>query len=251
MKFLVEGVSFGYRSRQVLDGVDIDIDKGSVCALLGMNGAGKSTLLKCMNRILHPVAGTVYLGETNVLGLKGTDIAKRIGYVPQNGSGSALNVFEMVLLGRKPYIRFKASGEDCKLVEDIIIKLGLEKLADKKIGELSGGELQKTIIARALVQQPELLLLDEPTASLDLRNQIEVMSIIKNLSENDNVTVIVSMHDLNLALRFADKFVFLSGGTIAAAVNKSGITPEIIKDVYDIDVEVRYEKNIPYIVPVF
>jgi iron complex transport system ATP-binding protein len=161
-----------------------------------------------------------------------------------------MTVFDAVLLGRKPYIKWEASKKDLAIVEDILSMLGLSGYAFRYLNELSGGELQKVVLARALAQKPKLLLLDEPTSSLDLKNQIETMKNIKKVVEEQGISAVVTMHDINLALRFASKFLFLKNGEIYAAGGHEVITPENIEKVYSIPVRIDRFEDVTVVTPV-
>jgi len=245
----VEGIEFSYNSHPVLNNVSFEVNKGESLSILGNNGAGKTTLLKCINRILKPKKGTVFLEEKDLSKFSRQEIAQMIGYVPQRHDSSRFTVFDAVLLGRKPYIKWNISEKDLEIVQRVLEMLGLEHLALKYIDELSGGELQKVFIARALAQEPRILLLDEPTSNLDLKNQIEVMSIIKQIARENGISSIVVMHDINLALRFSDKFLLLKGNTIFAYGDINIITPENISYVYGIPVIVKRINDIPIVIP--
>lgn len=205
----VNGVEFNYSSKEVLSNIKFHLKKNEILAILGPNGVGKTTLLKCMNAILKPDKGTIMIEEEDVLKLEQIEIARRLGYVPQHCESAKLTAFDAILLGRMPHIKWNISTEDVMLVEAVIKRLKLEDLALRYIDELSGGELQKIGIARALAQNPKLLLLDEPTSSLDLKNQLNILDIIRDVVKKEDVSAIMTMHDLNLAFRYADKFLFL------------------------------------------
>ncbi|MGQ9615388.1 MAG: ABC transporter ATP-binding protein [Spirochaetota bacterium] len=245
----VEDIEFSYNSTPVLNGVTFEVIKGEVLAIIGPNGAGKSTLLKCMNGILKPKKGTVMVEETPLDLIGYLELARIMGYVPQNVTASFMTVFDTVLLGRKPYIRWEPDGKDLQIVEETLIVMGLEKKALTFTRELSGGELQKVMLARALVQRPKVLFLDEPTCNLDLKNQLEVMRIIKGIVRNKAITSIVVMHDINLALRFADRFLAMKDGIVYHQGNMDSITPEFLKDVYGINATVERFKDHTIIIP--
>lgn len=154
-----------------------------------------------------------------------------------------------MLLGRKPYIKWDVSRGDIELTEKVLKVMGLEDYSLRYINELSGGELQKVVIARALVQEPQILLLDEPTSDLDLKNQLEVMKIIKDVSSTRKIASVVVMHDINLALRYSDKFIILKDGQVFTTGGKEVITPEIIKETYGVDVHVTNYEGIPVVIP--
>lgn len=183
MILAVNGVEFSYSSRIILDKVGFSVQKGEFLSILGNNGAGKSTLLKTLNRILLPQKGSILLDNQEVSKLSRLAIALKMAYVSQHYESNRQTVFDAVLLGRKPHIKWEAAASDLALVQGVLAKTGLEEYALRYLDELSGGELQKVIIARALAQEPEVLLLDEPTSNLDLRNQIEVLRTIQTAAK--------------------------------------------------------------------
>ncbi|WP_292463413.1 ABC transporter ATP-binding protein [Methanolobus sp.] len=246
----VNGVEFQYRSKEVLTDIRFHLKKNEILAILGPNGVGKTTLLKCMNAILKPKSGTILVDKEDVLKLEQIDIARRMGYVPQRCECARLTAFDAILLGRMPHIKWNITTEDVMLVEATIRKLHLEELALRYIDELSGGELQKVGIARAIAQNPKLLLLDEPTSSLDLRNQLEILNIVRDVVRKENVSAVMTMHDLNLAFRYADKFLFLKNGTIFAAGSMGEITPQTIEEVYGVPVTIQNYMDVSVVIPV-
>ena len=249
MRLRVSDVCFSYPSRTVIEDASFAADKGEVIAILGPNGTGKSTLLKCINHILKPAGGNVMIDGDCIAELTMKERAKKIGYVEQNRTITHTTVFSAVLIGRRPYIRWDVSNKDMEIAEQSLHRLGMEDFVLRYLDELSGGELQKVVIARALAQEPQLLLMDEPTSSLDLKNQLEVLQIIRDITRERNITAIVAMHDLNLALRYADKYIFLSNKTIFAAGGKEVITPENIKAVYGVSVSLAEFENRQVIIP--
>jgi iron complex transport system ATP-binding protein len=244
----VDNIEFSYRNKIVLKNIKFKVKRGEVVSILGMNGAGKSTLLKCINRILKPKRGTILVDGFNLNRLDEKGVAKNIAYVPQNVTANNISVFDAVLLGRKPYIKWDVSNRDLEITGKILKLMNLEEYALRNANELSGGELQKVIIARALVQEPKILLLDEPANNLDLKNQMEVMKIIKDISKTQNIASMVVMHDLNLALRFSDKFIMLKDGIIHSEGSSEIINSKNIKDVYNVDAYVDHYKGIPVVV---
>jgi iron complex transport system ATP-binding protein len=216
---------------------------------MGPNGVGKSTLLKCMDLILKPTKGAVMVEGANLSKLSKQEIAQNIGYVSQRSDGSQMTVFDAVLLGRKPHIGLLAGERDYKIVDAALKRFDLEKMQLQKINEISGGELQKVCICRAVVQEPNILLLDEPTSSLDLHNQIEILKIIQSVTKGHQTATVLTMHDINLALRFADKFVFMKDGIIHDACDACDVTPEIIENIYNVKVSIEYFKGRPYVIP--
>ncbi|ABA90292.1 metal ABC transporter, ATP-binding protein [Syntrophotalea carbinolica DSM 2380] len=249
MKLTVANVDFSYNSHPVLSDVSFSLDRGQVMCVLGVNGAGKSTLLKCLNRILTPHRGSVLVDGDDLLRMSQNNVARRVGYVPQRHPETRLSVFEAVLMGRKPHIRWSLGAEDYALVEDIITQMGISDLAMRSVSDLSGGELQKVIIARALAQSPAVLLLDEPTSNLDLKNQLEVMELICRIVETQNLSAVVAIHDLNIALRFADRFVFLKEQSVHAVSTREDLDSEMIWQVYGVRVALREFAGHTVVVP--
>ncbi len=249
MNLEVTNLSFHYPSNQVLNDVKFSVNRSECVAVLGTNGVGKSTLLKCINRILRYQEGDVSMCGDNIHSLSRNELAKRVGYVSQSSNFSETTVFDAILLGRKPYIKWDVMDSDLKLVQGIMERLSLSQYAMRTVTHLSGGETQKVAIARALAQQPEILLFDEPTSNLDLKNQLEVIELIKSIVKENNVSAVVTMHDLNLALRFADKFIMMKGGRIYAAGGHEILTSENIKAVYDVDVAVEQYNEKLVIIP--
>jgi len=249
MILAVDGVEFSYSSRPVLRNIKFEVERGEFFAILGNNGAGKSTLLKCLNRVLKPQRGAIFLEKNDLFALSRREVARSLGYVAQRHESTRFTVFDAVLLGRKPHIRWGTTARDLEVVRKVLAILGLEEFSLRYLDELSGGELQKVIIARALAQEPRVLLLDEPTSNLDLRNQLEVLKTVKSAVREQNLAAVVVMHDLNLALRFADKFLLLKNRTIFACGGMEIMTPENIASVYGVPVTVERLANVPVVVP--
>ncbi len=249
MMLSVDNVQFKYKSEPVLGGINFKVACHEVVSILGPNGVGKTTLLKCMNAILKPKKGSIFIDGEDVLGLPSMDIARRMGYVAQHSEISRTTVFDSILLGRRPHIVWKVSEHDLRLTNAAIIRLNLQDLTLRYINELSGGELQKVSIARALVQEPRVLLLDEPTSSLDLKNQIEILQIIREVAATHEVSAVMTMHNLNMALRYSDKFIFLKNGSVFAAGGQDIVTPDIIEAVYGVSVEIQNQRGAPVVIP--
>mgnify|MGYP000476097969 CR=1 FL=1 len=246
----VRGIGFSYNSHKIFEDVTLDVSAHDVLAILGPNGVGKTTLLRCLNAILRPGAGSILIEGDDLLALDRQAISRRIAYVPQRSESGRMSVFDAVLLGRKPHIRWDVTDRDIALVQGILERLDLTGLSLRYIDQVSGGELQKVAIARALVQEPRVLLLDEPTSSLDLRNQIDILTLIQQVAREHAVAALMTMHDLNLAVRYATKFVLMKGGRIHAAGGDEIITPEIIREVYNVPVSVVHMHGKPFIIPV-
>lgn len=252
MKLKVRDVEFGYTSVPILKDVCIELAESEVLGVVGPNGAGKSTLIRCIDRILKPQRGSILLDGRDINEMRLMELAKRMGYVPQSTSQIfPATVFDTVLMGRRPHLGWRSSEKDEGKVLDVLQMLNIENLAMRDINELSGGQQQKVFIARALVQEPDVLLLDEPTSNLDIRHQLEVMEIITSIVREKKISAIMAIHDLNLASRYADRIVMLNGGTIIDAGNPSSVlTPENIKQVYGVEAVVRNESERPFIVPI-
>ena len=250
MFFEVNGIDFSYGSNQVLDGVSFSVKEMELVSILGPNGVGKTTLIKCINRVLTPDAGSVFIGGSDLHRMSKKDIAKDIGYVAQRSETSKTTVFDSVLLGRKPHFQWDVTEKDIRLTGRVLHLLGLDGLALKYIDEISSGEYQLVQIARVLVQQPKLILLDEPTSSLDLANQHMIMHLVRNIVKKNNMAGIMVIHDLNLAIRHSDKFVLMKDGMVYSVGGHRVITPENIKVVYNIDAYVESVRGIPVVIPI-
>lgn len=250
MSLNVQNLTFTYKQSIVLDAVSFAVHPGELVAVLGPNGVGKTTLLKCINAIHRPGKGAVYLNGKDVLGMKPAEISLGVGYVAQKCQSSRLTVFDAVLMGRKPRMRWRVSANDLKIVDSALHRLGLDDLCMRYIDELSGGELQKVAVARALVQEPDLLLLDEPTSSLDLKNQVDILKMIRRVVDEHKIAAVMTMHDLNTALRFAHKFIFLKDGNVLAQGHASEVTAGLVGDVYGLPVEIHHINGHPMVIPV-
>ncbi len=239
MIFRVADICFSYNSHPVLTNVTFSLDKGQILCVLGMNGAGKSTLLKCLNRILKSETGSVMVEEEDIFRMSRNDVARHMGYVAQKHPETRMSVFETVLMGRKPHIKWALTARDYDLVEKIIDQIGIGDLAMRPVSSLSGGEVQKVAIARALAQSPSVLLLDEPTSSLDLKNQLEVMGLIRRVVTGRGLTAVIVIHDINIAMRFGDFFLFLKNHRIHSLSASECISEEMIRQIYGVDVVLK------------
>lgn len=247
----VKNINFSYKENggKVLDDISFSLEKGCFAAILGNNGVGKSTLLKCIDKIVHPEAGSIKADGKDILAMKGSELARYIAYVAQDARKTDSSVFDAVLLGRKPYIKWDATKEDYQKVNDILKKLELKDYALRRVSTLSGGEAQKVTIARALVQEPKILLLDEPTSSLDPRNQHDIMKLVRDIAKEQGILVICVLHDLNLAIRYCDRYIFIKDGKVYASGGREVMTPEIIEEVYDMHTHITECMGVPVIVP--
>ncbi|MEW6573434.1 MAG: ABC transporter ATP-binding protein [Bacillota bacterium] len=238
MRLQVKGVSFAYGSVPVLEKITFKVRAGETLGIVGPNGSGKSTLLRCLARVLKPRLGAVFLDGKDLAALRGREIGRYLGYVPPPGTGHAFpcTVLETVLHGRRPHLTWGVSQRDLAAVTSALEYLGLTGLAERQLNELSSGQRQKVLIARALAQEPEVFLLDEPTATLDIRYQLEVLARIREFAVAEGRVVVMVLHDLSLAGRFADRLLLLHSGQICAAgVPKAVLTPENIRTVYGVE----------------
>ncbi len=244
----IRNLWYSYNSRPVLEELELEIGEGEFVFILGPNGSGKTTLLKCIAGILKP-KGAVLVDGNAVNKIARRELAKKLAYVPQRSDHSFLTVFDVVLLGRRPYMGFSPSEEDYRVVEDVLSLLDLKKFSYRRLNELSGGELQKVMIARALAQQPKYLLLDEPTNNLDVKNQFEIMKLLRTVADRKEISIVSTMHDLNLATMYADRVVMLKDGKIYACGGTEVLSRENIKAVYGINVEILKMNGRVIIVP--
>lgn len=245
----IEQLSFSYGHQPVLQDVSFSLEQGECVAILGNNGAGKSTLISCINRILSPAAGRVRIDGQDVAQMSRNQLARLVSYVPQKGEAGHVTVFDAVLLGRKPYMKWGPTEEDWDVTEHALAAVGLGDFSLRQVNELSGGEQQKVLLARAIAQEPKLLLLDEPTSSLDPRNQYESMALIRHCAHDHHIAVLVVLHDLNLALRFCDRFLLLHNGAMFAAGDASVVNPENIRAVYGMDSTVQTVEGVAMVIP--
>lgn len=230
----VTGLEFSYKNKDIIKRIDFHIEAGDCVALLGTNGVGKSTLLKTLNKLLVPTSGSIQISNQPIEKMKRKELAKKISYVEQHTAHTDMTVYESVLLGRKPYTMFQYQRSDYEQVETIIKKMELEKDKNRSILKLSGGERQKVSIARALVQDTDIILFDEPTSNLDPKNQQEILSIINDLHCNLNKTIIITLHDINQALSVANKFLLLKDGKVLAFGDKSVLTKDNLYELYNV-----------------
>ena len=210
-RLAAEHITFGYRTeRRILDDVSLTLAPGEVLGLLGPNGTGKTTLIKCIAQLLQPAQGTVRVDGTDLAALRPADIAKLIAYVPQyTNAAFGMTALQTVLMGRLPYAGHRYRAEDERIAFDVIARMDLADFAFRNIREMSGGERQRVFIARALAQETGLIILDEPTASLDLYNQLFILRTITEIARRENIAVLMTIHDLNLASLFCDTLLML------------------------------------------
>jgi len=253
---LIEDLSFKYDTDEVLKNIDLEIPRGSFVSILGPNGSGKTTLLKNICNILKPDNGKILINNREVSNYKYKELAKIIAVVHQNSDIQFdFSVFDIVLMGRFPYTsRFKGeNSKDVEIAKEAMINTGTWELREKGINEISGGERQRVMIARALAQEPEILILDEPISNLDIKYQVGILELCKRLNKEKGLTIIMTLHDINLAGRYSDYLILLDKGRIKIMdVPEKVLTKENISNVYGIKVDIlkRNGDKTPYIIPV-
>ena len=239
----ISSLSFNFGSKNILADINISIKDNGIVGIIGPNGSGKSTLLKCIYRVLKPKTGTIFIDGKNINDYQFKETAKKMAVVAQhNDTHFDFNVLEMVLIGRSPHKKFmeRDSAEDIELAYKALEQVNMKDFADRNFSSLSGGEKQRIILARALVQNTDCLILDEPTNHLDIKHQLHFMSLAKDLK----ITVISAIHDLNIAAMYCDKIYALKEGQIIASgsVNEV-ITEEVIKTLYDVEAKIIYDEE--------
>ena len=248
----VENLSCGYGRAPVVREISFALEGGQFLALLGPNGAGKSTLLRAVGMLRPPRSGSCLLDGEDLARLSPGERARRVAYLPQDTQAPfPMTVMDAVLLGRAPYARFAPRQADRELAAGLLERLGLEELAFRDVSRLSGGERQRVLLARALAQGPRLLLLDEPTSSLDLKNQLGTMSFVASLCREEGLTAVAAIHDLNLAAMFCTRFLLLrEGGVFAQGGAEEVLTRENIRAVYGVDTRPLTLRGRPYLLPI-
>ncbi|WP_292368061.1 ABC transporter ATP-binding protein [Methanoregula sp. UBA64] len=251
IKLAINHLWFSYDSHEVLRDFCLDIGDGRIVSIVGPNGSGKSTLIKCIDRLLVPSSGEILVDRSDVMKMSRIELAQNIAYVPQNSLRVFPNsVFDVVLMGRRPYLGWRGGTRDEQVVWEMLQLLGLEDLAMSSFTELSGGQQQKVLIARALAQETGVILLDEPTSNLDIWHQIDVMDLLRNLVKQRDLTAIVAIHDLNMAARYSDTIVMMKKGKIVATGTPDTVmTAENLETVYSIRASVKIADEIPFIIP--
>ncbi|MGP5005521.1 ABC transporter ATP-binding protein [Brachybacterium tyrofermentans] len=240
MSLSVDRLSFSYGKRRILEDISFEVAPGAFCALLGPNGSGKSTLVKAIAGVHRAKAGRVSVEGRDTSSLGRRELATVVGYVPQAGDAPFdLTVREAVMLGRTPHFGIAPRQEDRATVEDAIVRMGLMDLAERSMSELSGGQAQRALIARALAQETRVLLLDEPTSALDLRYQIETLQLVRQITREEGISALIAIHDLNHAARYCDQVIVLHDGRITADGSPvDALQAPTLRTVYEVDVEV-------------
>ncbi len=255
MEIKIRELTAGYGDNHVLTGLNSDIESGRITTLIGPNGCGKSTLLKSLGRLLRPQSGGVYLDGKAIHKMNTSELAKKMAILPQmHEAPDDLNVESLVSYGRFPHRqRFSPlSRNDYEIIENVLALTRLESLRYRQVSTLSGGERQRAWIAMTLAQEPELLLLDEPTTFLDVCCQFEIIELIRNLNRKFGMTIIMVLHDINMAVRCSDNLMAIKDKQIFChGAPEKIITQELLREVFNIDSEIIIDKEgRPYFIPV-
>ena len=240
----IENLSFSYlKDKELIKDINLEFDYGNSYILIGKNGSGKSTLLKLLVGLIKPKGGNIILDDEILNQKNSLELSKMISYVPQNIVEFKLTVYDFILSGLLSDFLFYPRKKDKEKTLDIIKEMGLLDLINTNMDMLSGGERQKCYIARALVKEPKLIVFDEPTASLDILAEKQILELVTNIIKKKNIILIIAIHDLNLALRFGDFFIFLKEGKIIHECNKNEINSKIISDSFGVDVDIKNIDN--------
>lgn len=243
-----ERINFSYGNQNVLKQVELAVEKGCFISVIGPNGSGKTTLLKNLCRLLQPQSGEVKIDALSIKAYKPKMLAKKMAVVHQEIQNTFdFNIHEVVLMGRYPHLKALQyeSAEDLKIVEKTMHLTGIHHLRHKSMSTISGGERQRVMIAKALTQEPDLLLLDEPISHLDLKYQLEVLKLCKSLNREKQLTILTTLHDINLAARFSDVIILMHHGEIVKVGPPAEVlTSELIRNVYEVDVTVIHEPHL-------
>lgn len=251
MTLSFHGISLSYGTNQVLHDLSFEFQDAEIVAIVGPNGSGKSSLVRCLNKLVTPQSGEVIVGGEKVYGMHSREVAKIFGYVPQNFQDTfPATVIDTILMGRKPYATWRSGKSDIMKVTEVMKLLHLEQFALRYHSELSGGQRQKVMIARAFAQESKVLLFDEPTSQLDIKHQLEIMDLVKETVRMKKILAILVVHDLNLASRYADRIIMLKDGRIHAVGDpKNVLTEDNIRAVYDVDSLIMHDGEVPCVVP--
>lgn len=252
MRMELKNVSFAYKSSQTpaLHDINLVLEEPGLYCIVGPNGVGKSTMVKCMNRILKPTSGQVLLNDVDIQNMKLKEIAEHIGYVPvQTQDVFSMPVIDAILLGRQKANKWKTTDEDLEIAARVMKMMGIQDLAMRGFNHLSAGQHQKVAIARGLVQQPEMLILDEPTANLDVKHQVYVSELLRAMAIEENMIVLMISHDLNIAAKYAHKIIVMEHGTVVdVGTSKDIITEDLVARVYEVECKIEDDEGRPHVV---
>ena len=236
IKLEVKSLGLAYGRNVVVENLTFQVMPGEMVGLIGPNGSGKSTIIKALSRVISPLSGQILLDGKDISQIPRGDLARLLGVVPQMPLlPNAFTAFEIVLMGRNPHLGLLQyeGARDMSITWQAMERTATQSLAERRIDELSGGEIQRLVVARVLAQEPKAILLDEPTANLDISHQVEILDLIKNLCRENNLTVVVALHDLNLASQYCDRLILINKGRLhAQGTAKEVINPRNIKEVY-------------------
>ena len=246
--------SYGLSEENLLDGINLNIEKGKFIGILGPNGCGKSTLLKVILKYLNPKEGIIKIENKELKEYTQSELAEILSFVPQKSSLTMpLTVEDVVYMGRVPYIKNRWTGfdrEDREKVEKIMQMLKIDKFKNRVIFSLSGGEFQRVLLARALAQNTNIMLLDEPTSALDMNYALEIMRLTSYFVQNESLTAVMVLDDLNLASMYCDSIILLKNGKIAyEGTPKELFRPEILEEIYGFNCEVIENNGFSYVIP--
>ena len=247
MILTVKNLSFSYSNKEVLHNISFSLNKGEIITILGKNGVGKTTLLELLLSLKKIKEGSIILDNKDLKEYSTKEKSKLIAYVPQNLEESSLTVFDFLLLGRIPYFNLFPTKEDKDEVLRVINDFSLEEIVNNSMMEISGGERQLVSIARAMLSKPKILILDEPTSSLDIQNTKKVLSTLKNLVKKQSITILISIHDINEALYLSDRLIMFKDGKVLYDIKPNLITEDIIYETYGINSNILKNNDSLYI----
>ena len=236
IKLEAENLTLAYGNNVVIKELSFHVKPGEMVGLIGPNGSGKSTIIKALSNVIRPDSGRVFIDGRDIARIPRAELARLLGVVPQMSLlPGAFTAFEIVLMGRNPHLGLlQYEGEkDMNITWDAMEKTATQSLAERRIGELSGGEIQRVVIARVLAQEPKSILLDEPTSNLDISHQVEILDLIKRLCRENDLAVLVSLHDLNLASQYCDRLILINNTRVyAQGTPVEVINSDNIREVY-------------------
>lgn len=252
MKIEIEDLSYAYKltSNPVIHDINLTLEKPGLYCIVGPNGVGKSTMIKCINKIFKPTTGKVYINDTDVATMKLKEVAKLVGYVPvQTQDVFSMPVVDAILLGRQNRARWRTTSDDLEIASRVMSMMGIEDLAMRSFNQLSAGQHQKVAIARGLVQQTDVLLLDEPTANLDVKHQVYVSELLRGLAIQDKKIVLMISHDLNISAKYAHEVIVMGNGTIIETGDPQDvITEDLVSKLYNVDCKIVEDEGRPHVI---